>query len=235
MNKFSIDILYKDEHIVIISKPSGLLTVGFPGFKGKTAESILENIMRKDGSWKKNHKPFAVHRLDRDTSGVMMFALTENAQKIFSDNWHKIVTSRKYIAVAENPSTKINIADKGLIDKPLAQNQYNQSYVPLTKTDKHGKIIPTVKARTNYEILHRGKKFTMFQLELDTGKKNQIRAHLAFLGYPLCGDENYRAKTNPFNRLALHARTISFTHPFTKEKMSFEVPEPKNWLPTVKG
>ena len=196
--------------------------------------SILENILRKEGSFKYNYKPFAVHRLDKDTSGVMMFALTKEMAQIIFKTWHKMVTSRKYIAVAENPQGSIKLLeDSGIINAPLAQNKYHQSYVPVNKFDKQGKKIITEPARTKYKVVSRGKKYTMFELELDTGKKNQIRAHLSYCGYPLAGDENYRAKTDPFNRLALHAKTQRFEHPVLKKELSFEVNEPSNWIKII--
>ena len=258
-----IEVLYEDEWIAIIFKPSGMLSVPYPGSKAKTALATLEQIMRKKGSWSKNHRPFTVHRLDRDTSGVMMFALTEAAQKKIMDSWHKMVTERLYRALAENPSGRNAkpLPDSGLIDDQLAYNAYNVGFVPkpgdkpafskLTKqavknhynksreqqsiyernlTVRGGKAeFKTITARTHYKVIARGKTHTLFELSLDTGRKNQIRAHLASKGYPLAGDENYRAKTNPFGRLCLHARTLEFDHPFTHEHLKFEVPEPEEW------
>lgn len=259
-----IEVLYEDEWIAIIFKPSGMLSVPYPGSKAKTALAVLEQIMRKKGSWSKNHRPFTVHRLDRDTSGVMMFALSEAAQKKIMDSWHKMVTERLYRALAENPSGRNApkpLPDSGLIDDQLAYNAYNVGFVPkpgdkpafskLTKqavknhynksrgeqsiyernlTVRGGKAeFKTITARTHYKVIARGKSHTLFELSLDTGRKNQIRAHLASKGYPLAGDENYRAKTNPFGRLCLHARTLEFDHPFTHEHLKFEVPEPEEW------
>lgn len=235
-NSESFKVLFQDEYIAIIFKPSGLLSVPYQGSHGKTALEMLENYMRKRGTWTKGHRPFAVHRLDRDTSGVLMFALTYHAQQKIMNTWHQMITERLYHAVAENPSyinsqkTRI-LADSGLIDAPLAKNEYHQSYVPKDFTkNKSQQLSP---ARTNYKILARGNNYTLFELSLDTGKKNQIRAHLAYLGYPLAGDKNYRANTNPFNRLALHAQSIDFVHPYTGEKMHFEIAEPANWIKTV--
>jgi 23S rRNA pseudouridine1911/1915/1917 synthase len=258
-----IEVLYEDEWIAVIFKPSGMLSVPYPGSKAKTALGVLEQIMRKKGTWAKNHRPFTVHRLDRDTSGVMMFALSEAAQKKIMDSWHKMVTERLYRAVAENPVGRgaKPLPDSGLIDDELAYNAYNVGFVPkpgdkpsfskLTKqavknhynksrgeqsiyernlTVRGGKAeFKTITARTHYKVILRGKTHTLFELSLDTGRKNQIRAHLASKGYPLAGDENYRAKTNPFGRLALHARTLEFDHPFTHEHLKFEVPEPAEW------
>jgi len=218
-------VLFQDQNIAVIVKGTSLLSVPYPSCRAKTALSLLEEYMRKRGSYSSKHRPYAVHRLDKDTSGVMMFALNERAQKTIMDTWQTMVTERLYRAVAENPRGKKNdLPESGVIDSPLAYNAYNVAFVP-----KEGSKFKTVSARTNYKIIKRSKDFTLFELSLDTGRKNQIRAHLASLGFPLCGDKNYRAKTNPFGRLALHARVLEFVHPWTKEKMRFEIPEPKEW------
>ncbi len=247
-----IDILFQDEYICVINKPTGLLTCPYPGSRARTAQNILEELMRKNGTFSANHRPFVVHRLDRDTSGVMMFALTEHAQKKIMDSWHQMVTERLYHAVAENPKNKkLELPDSGLIDDELAFNSHNVGFVPKegdrpkhrgekdSLYERHiegygeNRHFKTVPARTNYKIIARGPTHSLFELSLDTGKKNQIRAHLASKGYPLAGDENYRAKTDHFGRLCLHARTLEFIHPYTNEKMSFEVKEPSQWLEYV--
>lgn len=229
--KERIEILYEDEYICVINKPSGMLSCSYPGSRAKTAEDALESIMRKKGELNSSHRPYVVHRLDRDTSGVMMFALTETAQKTIMDNWHTMVTERLYHAVAENPKdAKRILPDSGLIDEPMAFNAHNVGYVPKAMDEK-AKLVP---ARTHFRVVERGKTHTLFELSLDTGKKNQIRAHLSSRGYPLAGDENFRARTNPFGRLALHARTLEFIHPFTQKKMMFQVPEDEEWLEYVK-
>ena len=263
--KEKIELLYEDEDIAVIFKPSGMLSVPYPGSHNKTAQEALEQLMRKKGTYNSGHRPFVVHRLDRDTSGVMMFALTEAAQKKIMDNWQTMVTERLYHAVAENP-LKGFLPDKGIIDDELAYNSHNVGFVPkkdsapanneITRkaiqskrnADTHEKSIyeknlqikngkaefKTITAKTHYKILAKGKYHTLFELSLDTGRKNQIRAHLAGKGYPLAGDENYRARTDPFGRLALHARTLEFNHPYTNEHMKFEIPEPEEWLTTVR-
>lgn len=233
MKNERIEILFQDEHICVINKPEGLLSVPYPGSRAKTAQSVLEDILRKKGALNSKHRPFAVHRLDRETSGVMMFALNEQARTLIMEKWHAIVTERLYRAVAENPKNKILVLpDSGLIDDNLAYNARNVGFVP-----KNGSLpdVKTVVARTHYTVIERGKTHTLFELSLDTGKKNQIRAHLAGKGYPLAGDENYRAKTDNFSRLCLHARTLEFIHPWTNEKMRFEVEEPRSWLEYVRA
>lgn len=233
-----IDLLYEDEDIMVIEKPCGMLSVPYPGSKARTALDAIEKIMRSKGSWSKVHRPFVVHRLDRDTSGVMVFALNESAQKKLMGNWHTTVTERLYHAVAENPKDPAKILpEHGTIDEELAQNAYHVGYVPSKQALQElpkGERPKTVKAVTHFRIIERGPTHTLFELSLDTGKKNQIRAHLSSKGYPLAGDENYRAKTDPFHRLALHARTLEFAHPVTGKKMRFEVPEDKEWIEYVK-
>lgn len=220
-----LEILFQDDWIVVVNKPSGLLSVSFEGNRSRTAQQMLETILRKRGAYSAKHRPLAVHRLDRDTSGVMMFALGELAQKKLMDGWHSLVTERLYRAVAENPRALHDfLPQRGLIDAPLAFNAYHIGYVPQC-----GEQTRTVAARTHYVIIAQGKTHTLFELSLDTGKKNQIRAHLASKGYPLAGDDHYRARTNPFGRLALHARTLAFTHPFTRAALHFEIPEPADW------
>jgi 23S rRNA pseudouridine1911/1915/1917 synthase len=165
----------------------------------------------------------------------MMFALTESAQKKIMDSWHQMVSERLYRAVAENPKNPKNfLPASGLIDDDLAFNARNIGFVPKKdeKNDDfggHKKELKTVPARTHFTTILRGKTHSLFELSLDTGKKNQIRAHLASKGYPLAGDKNFRARTDHFERLCLHATTLEFTHPFTEQKMRFEVPEPKEW------
>ena len=227
----NIQILYQDDAIVVINKPSGLLSVPYEGCSAKTAIQILENMMRKNGTYSKNHRPFAVHRLDRDTSGVMVFALNENIQKKMMNNWQSIVTERLYVAVSENGKGK-KIDDAGTIDSPLSFNAYHVGYVAKGK-DKNAKS--TVGAVTHYKVIARGKFYTMFELDLETGKKNQIRAHLSSIGFPIAGDKNFRAKTDPFGRLALHARSLEFFHPVTNKKLKFEVDQGESWLKVVTG
>lgn len=240
-----LELIYLDQWIAVIYKPTGLLSVPYPGSKARTAQSVLEELLRKQGIVNSKHKPFPVHRLDRDTSGVMMFALSEQAQKKIMNSWHKMVTERLYHALAEiSPLAKKNpLMAEGLIDDPISLNAYNIGYVKKNRK----KIISDkvelsdkkfnnheMPARTHYKKLIEGSNYALFELSLDTGKKNQIRAHLSAHGYPIAGDKEHRSYTNPFNRLCLHARTLEFIHPFTGEKMRFEVPEPEQWSEFVK-
>lgn len=125
-----IELLYHDQWIAVINKPSGLLSVPYPGSKVRTAQSVLEEILRKQGEANSKHKPYVVHRLDRDTSGVMIFALTEQAQEKIMNTWHTMVTERLYHAVAEISRNAEPLPESGLIDDPLAQNAHNVGFVP---------------------------------------------------------------------------------------------------------
>lgn len=231
-----LEILYQDANVIIVYKPEGLLSVPFPGSHVKTAQGILEQLLRKKGMYSQKYRPLTVHRLDKETSGVMMFATNELAQKIIMDKWHQMVKSRLYVALAENPVnfTKYGILpDSGLIDDPLSYNAYNVGYVAQKNgrenSKENQKNKKEISARTHFRITMRGRKYSMFELELDTGRKNQIRAHLASKGYPLAGDSNYRAKTDPFNRMCLHARSLVYVDPWSGEEKRFEVAEPEGW------
>ena len=229
-----IDILYQDRQIVVINKPAGLLSVPFSLGRGRTALSILEEKLQSKGRANSKYHPYAVHRLDRDTSGIMMFALTESARKKIMDTWHKMVTLRQYRALCEkNPKMNIinfHLQDCGLIDAPIAKNAYNVGFVPKADSRaKNGRPFLTESARTFYKVIEEGKKYVLFELTLDTGKKNQIRAHLSAAGFPVLGDQSHRAKENPFGRLCLHALSLEFTHPFTSEQLKFKIDEPEAW------
>lgn len=253
-----LDILYEDTHIVVINKPSGMLTVPYPGSKARTAVGVLGRLMRKKGTYAAHHRPFVVHRLDRDTSGVMIFALTEYMQKMLMRSWQSVVKERLYRAISENGFGE-QLADAGIIDSPIAYNAYNIGFVPKAgdkpspkaqkfKVASKNKSIyerhldfstgeprfRTVPAITHYRIIERGPTHTLFELSLETGKKNQIRAHLASKGYTIAGDENYRARTDPFGRLGLHAKLLEFVHPATGKHMCFEINEPLEWCAYVK-
>lgn len=229
----NFDILYQDQWIVVINKPEGLLSVPYPGCSQKTAINILEEIMRKKGLANSKHHPFAVHRLDRDTSGVMMFALSKSIQQKIMNNWQKMVTERLYRCISEiskNADAEILSNHRGIICDELAKNAHHIGFVPKNNDKaKNGRAFKTVEAKTHYHLIEKNEKFALFELELETGKKNQIRAHLSAHGFPLAGDIEHRAKTNPFSRLCLHARTLEFYHPQTGEKMKFEIPEPVEW------
>ncbi len=229
-NRFYLEILYEDQWLSIVNKPEGLLTVPYPGSREKTALDILNEIRRKRGLVRGNRGTFAVHRLDKETSGVLMIAHSRDAADKIMNSWHTMVSQRLYHALAENNSTMEKLQDSGIIDIPLAKNAYHRSFA----VEKGRDAKEVQNAKTEYTIIKRGKHYSLFELSLDTGRKNQIRAHLAYLGCPIAGDHNYRAKTDPEHRLCLHALNLSFSHPYTGEKMSFEVREDESWARHLK-
>lgn len=242
-----MEVLYEDKYLVVINKPAGILSVPYPGSRGRTVLDIITENRRKRGLIRGNNKPFAVHRLDKETSGVMMFALTMEARNKIMDSWQKMVTSRCYRALAENPVSKVQLLpESGVIDAPLTKNAYHHSYVKKNSPRKNGERENgkndyknndknEVSAITHYSVIGRGDKYTLFELELETGRTNQIRAHLASCGYPLVGDQLFHAKTDPFRRLCLHAVSLEFEHPYTKEVLNFKVSEPEAWSKMIKS
>jgi 23S rRNA pseudouridine1911/1915/1917 synthase len=251
----SLEVLYEDQWIIIVNKPAGMLSVGYPGSSAKTAQDVLYEMYKSKGKV----KIAVVHRLDRDTSGVMMFARTAEAKERFMNDWHEIVTERTYRCVCGRISSLGRIhevsplADAGVIDAPLAYNKYDVAYVPKTGDAKALKEAES--AVTRYKVLARGKYYDLVECELETGRKNQIRAHMASLGHPVAGDEVYgkelldsgslpergrrdspdSAKGNPVGRLALHARVLAFIHPFTHQPHRVEVDEPAAFRIAVEG
>ncbi len=251
----SLEVLYEDQWIIIVNKPAGMLSVGYPGSSAKTAQDVLYDMYKSKGK----AKIAVVHRLDRDTSGVMMFARTAEAKERFMNDWHEIVTERTYRCVCGRVSASGRIhevaplADAGVIDAPLAYNKYDVAYVPKTGDAKALKEAES--AVTRYKVLARGKFYDLVECELETGRKNQIRAHMASLGHPVAGDDVYgkelldsgslpergrrdsadSAQGNPVGRLALHARILAFIHPFTHAPHRFEVDEPASFRIAVEG
>lgn len=227
------EIIFEDEWLIIINKPSGMLSVGFPGYRGKTALDILADLHRSRG---KIHIA-AVHRLDRDTSGVMMFACTAEAKERIMDNWQEMVTERTYRCVCERNYGAAPLPDAGIITAPLAYNRNDVAYVPKTGDAKAMK--EAEKAVTRFKVIERGKRYDLVECELETGRKNQIRAHMAHLAHPVLGDEVYgNARDDAgdgIGRLALHARILAFTHPFTGTHHRFEIPEPATFAKIVVG
>ena len=233
----SLEVLFEDQWIIVVGKPSGMLSVGFPGNRSRTAEKILEDMHRSRGKIKIG----AVHRLDRDTSGVMMFACTEEARTRIMDEWQDIVSERIYRCVCSRNPAAAPLPESGTIDAPLAYNRSDVAFVPRKGDAKALK--DAEKAVTHFRVLVRGLKYDLVECELETGRKNQIRAHMAHLGHPVIGDEVYngahpgsdRAQSeSPIGRLALHARVLAFTHPFTGTQHRFEIPEPDTFEKIVK-
>lgn len=214
-----LKIVYEDDDIIVVNKGYGLLSMGNDKVKDGTAYSILKEYVK----WvDPRRKIFIVHRLDRDTSGLMMFAKNVQAKEAMQHNWNNMVLNRTYVAVVEGNVEN----DEGTIRTYLAENSKYEVYV--TENPEEGQL-----AVTRYKVLRRKNGYTLMELELDTGRKNQIRVHTKHIGHPIAGDRRYGAKSSPIHRLALHARTLRFAHPATRREMDFSTPIPASFLKMV--
>jgi 23S rRNA pseudouridine1911/1915/1917 synthase len=200
-------ILYEDKDILVVDKPAGLLAVATEREKTRTAHSILTDYIRK-GCGRSRKQLFVVHRLDRDTSGTLIFAKSEEAKLRLQDRWKE--TEKKYLAVVHGRCEK----SSGMITSYLAEDkQYN---VYATPDSTKGKL-----SQTGYTVLRMTKRYSLLELILHTGRKNQIRVHLASIGHPIVGDTKYGKEDDKQPRMALHARSIAFKHPFSGKELSF--------------
>lgn len=210
-----IEVLYEDEHLVVIDKPFGLLSVATAFEKGETAHNIIKKKY-------KNKKVGVVHRLDRETSGVMLFALSDAAYERFKDLFEKHDLDRIYIAVVEGIFPK----KSGTWESYLLEDE--NYYVHSTKDKARGSL-----AITHFRAKQHSKRNTLMEFKLETGRKNQIRVHCLEAQHPIVGDKKYGASTDPIKRMCLHAFSLSFNHPITHKKMSFTSPVPESFLKLV--
>lgn len=205
-------VIYEDDDILVADKPAGLLTMGTDAEKTRTAYYILTDYVRK-GYAKSRKRIFIVHRLDRETSGVVVFAKNEDAKLRLQGQWED--AEKKYIAVVYGRLTE----KAGVITSYLAENRVYRVY--STTDARKGKL-----ARTAYKVLKETERFSLLEIGLLTGRKNQIRVHLAEKGHPVVGDRKYGKSNDAYKRLALHSKSISFKHPTTDRQMTFETKLP---------
>ncbi|MDE5875292.1 MAG: RluA family pseudouridine synthase [Muribaculaceae bacterium] len=216
-----LQLVYEDDDVIVINKGYGLLSVGTQSHrKEESAYEILRNYVKEQNP---ANKLYVVHRLDRDTSGLMMFAKTEEAQETLRHNWNNMVLDRLYVALLEGYVKE----DSGYVKSRLMEN--SQFVVYSTQNPDEGKL-----ALTRYKVLKRAHGLSLVEFSLDTGRKNQIRVHASEMGHPIMGDRKYGAKESRLNRLCLHARTLRFAHPITRKDMRFELPVPSRFLNAVK-
>mgnify|MGYP004523379103 FL=1 len=209
----NIDIIYEDKDIIVINKPSGLLTVATEKEKNKTAYHLVMEYLKKKN---KNNRIFIIHRLDKDTSGIIMFAKNERAKHLYQDNWNDIVKKRCYYAVIDGKMEN----KEGIIKSYLKENG-NMVY---SVKDRSGKI-----AITEYKVLKERKNISLLDINLRTGRKNQIRVHMKENKTPILGDLKYGEKSKLINRLALHAYKLELINPVTKKLLTFEVNMPNEF------
>ena len=209
----NIDIIYEDKDIIVINKPSGLLTVATEKEKNKTAYHLVMEYLKKKN---KNNRIFIIHRLDKDTSGIIMFAKNERAKHLYQDNWNDIVKKRCYYAVIDGKMEN----KEGAIKSYLKENG-NMVY---SVKDRSGKL-----AITEYKVLKERKNISLLDINLKTGRKNQIRVHMKENKTPILGDLKYGEKSKLINRLALHAYKLELVNPVTKKLLTFEINMPNEF------
>lgn len=202
-----LTILYEDRDILVVDKVNGLLTVSSEKVRDKTAYYLLNEYVRK-GNQKSRRRIFIVHRLDRDTSGVIVFAKTEKAKRYLQEEWQGF--EKKYYALIHGTMPE----KEGIITSYLAENSVHRMY--SVDDPQKGKL-----AKTGYKVLKKSSKYSLLEIDLITGRKNQIRVHLAEKGCAVAGDKKYGVKEKGIKRLMLHAASLTITHPFSKEKMIF--------------
>ena len=207
-----LKIVYEDKWLVVIDKKEGLLT-NSPGKEQETAQSILNQYFTVSQQRCRAH---TIHRLDRDTSGLMLFAKDKKIAMSFEENWKEKVYDRRYVAVCEGRVEP----RQGTVKSWLKDNKMFVTY--SSPTDNGGKL-----AVTQYEVLVSNKDYSLVDFHLDTGRKNQIRVHAQDMGHPIVGDEKYGSHDNSLGRLCLHAYRLCFIHPTTGKAHEFETPFPK--------
>ncbi|MBR3530291.1 MAG: RluA family pseudouridine synthase [Bacteroidaceae bacterium] len=219
-NKF-VKILYEDAFLLVIEKKEGIITNTMPGGKENSVKRILDEYVKRKSRSISVH---TVHRLDRVTSGLLIFAKRRDVQQMFTEHWHDIVKDRRYVAVVQGQMEK----DSGTVESWLTDNKMFVTF--STNYDNGGKY-----AITHYRTLKRSEEYSLVELKLETGRKNQIRVHMQDLQHPVVGDLKYGSDVDPIGRVCLHAYRIEFVHPNTRELLSFETPIPQAFQSIMKN
>lgn len=219
----NLPIIFENDEIIVINKPSGLLSIASDKEKGSTAYRMLTDyVQQKD----KHNRIFVVHRLDEDTSGVLMVAKNVKIQQALQDNWNNLVSSRGYYAIVDGQMKE----PTGTVKSYLKKNSQNMMY--SSKKSGDGQL-----AITHYKVIQVSGDYSLLDVHIDSGRKNQIRVHLGDLGHNVIGDDKYGNPTNPIKRLGLHAYELIIKHPFTGKVMKFTAPMPKEFktlFPNIK-
>lgn len=216
-----INILHEDDDIIVIRKEAGLLSIAADKSDDPTAYRQLMAHVRRSNPL---NRVFIVHRLDRDTSGVMMFAKSEEVQQQLQENWKENVQDRVYVALVEGKVAQ----EEGTISSWLKETKTLKMYSSSRPNDGQHAV-------THYKRLKANREFSLLEVRLETGRKNQIRVHMEDIGHPIAGDRKYGARTRDLGRLGLHARLLSFIHPTTGKLMTFETDIPKPFLYPFRG
>lgn len=209
---FGLKIIYEDELFIVINKPHNLLTVATDKEKEKTAYVQVSNYLKQDNP---KNKAYVLHRLDKETSGVLVFCKKEKVKDELQEDWNNVVTKREYIAIIEGALAK----KEGTIKSYLKENKFKQVY---STNARDGKL-----AITDYKVIRENSKYSLVNINLKTGRKNQIRVHFQGLGHPLIGDKKYSSSLDPLHRLCLHASKIAFA--YQNKEYIFQASEPNEF------
>ena len=213
-------IVHEDSAIIVVDKVSGLLSMASDTEKNKTAYSMLSEYVKK---FDPKNLIFIVHRLDRDTSGLMMFAKSKKIQEVLQKDWNDSIIDRSYVVIVEGVVEN----EEGTVTSWLKENKALVMFSSQTPNDGQ-------KAVTHYKLLRSNKLFSLLEVKLETGRKNQIRVHMKDIGHPVTGDKKYGAKLNPIGQMGLHARVLAFKHPVTGKTLRFDTPIPVKFLKVFK-
>ena len=209
-----VKLVYEDPYLVVVEKNVGILSMA-AGHSSLNVKSVLDDYFQRTRQQSRAH---VVHRLDRDTSGLMIYAKNMKTEQIFEHQWHDIVYDRRYVGVVSGVMEESN----GTIANWLKDNK---AYITFSSpVDNGGKY-----AVTHFNVLQRSQDYSLVEYRLETGRKNQIRVHSADMGQPICGDVKYGNGDDPLHRLCLHAFKLCFNHPITGERMEFETPIPSSF------
>lgn len=211
--EYNLDILYEDKYLIIINKPTGLLSISNDKEKEITAYRMVSDYIKNNT---KNKYIFVVHRLDQDTSGILMFCKDKNIRDKMQNNWNNIVKKRGYLAICDG-----SFSGNGTFHTYLKEDRNQFVY---SDKHNHGK-----EAITHYKVIKNNKNYSLLQVFIDTGRRNQIRVHLSEYKHPIVGDKKYGCHTNPIKRLCLHANILEFIHPISNEIIHIETNIPNEF------
>lgn len=215
-NDINLKIIYEDENIIVIDKPTKLLTISNKNEKEDTLYRKVSDYLKKE-----KNKVFVIHRLDYDTSGIIMFAKNQKVQKLYQDNWNNLAKEREYTAVVEGITN-----DKGHIESYLKQTK---TLLVYSSKNKDGLL-----SVTDYIKVSNNNNYSLLKIYISTGRRNQIRCHMSDIHHPIAGDTRYKSKTNPLGRLCLHASALKITNPLNNELMVFTSQLPDEFINITK-
>lgn len=215
--RHNLPIIFENDELIVINKPSKLLSVPSDNEKGSTAFRMVNDYLQQKD---KHNRAYIVHRIDEDTSGVLMFAKNERIAHLLTDkdNWNRLVTKRGYYAVVEGVMEN----KSGTVKSYLKKNAQNMMY--SSKKPGDGQL-----AITHYKVIKGNDKYTLLDVDIDSGRKNQIRVHMGDLGHYIIGDDKYGQPSNPIKRLGLHAYCLELRHPVSGKLLTFKAPMPKEF------